>query len=344
MAPKVKIDCLKGHSAQREVLLGFADAGLLHRWSFADVLQEDSGRGYQRPINARHSADFRHYIRKPGSSTIPLTLNLRRSRQNAWTIVEGLEGRVWLEIDPSAKEIMAQVDCQHRLGHLQGVHIPLPFMCFLGLSVREEMEVFSIINSKAKGLSRSLLDNHAVQLLSDSLAEERPELYIAIQLNNLEESPWYKRLKLGGASTSGLRRIVSLRMMQQAIAEFLKSTDILHTSSAETATSTVLDFWLAVQDVLSEQWEDPRHHVLTKGIGLYALMTLASDVVLECRTAKQTCDKTAFTSALADFVWDFDWSTQGSFKGLGGKAGVSEAVQKIRRARRRACLEVVNGE
>jgi hypothetical protein len=32
-------------------------------------------------------------------------------------------------------------------------------MCFLGLTEREEMEVFNVINSKAKGLSTSLLDS-----------------------------------------------------------------------------------------------------------------------------------------------------------------------------------------
>ena len=80
---------------------------------------------------------------------------------------------------------MAQVDCQHRLGNLCDLSIPLPFMCFIGLSEREEMEVFSVINSKAKGLSTSLLDYHEAQL-AESLAQERPELFIALQLNSIE--------------------------------------------------------------------------------------------------------------------------------------------------------------
>jgi len=313
--------------------------------SFADVLQEDDGSGYQRPINVRHSADFRHYVRKPCSSTIPLTLNLRPSSLGAWKVVErGAGNTVTLEIDPEAEKVMAQVDCQHRLGYLQDVEISLPFMCFLGLSIEEEMEVFSVINSKAKGLSRSLLDHHKVQLLSESLAEERPELYISIQLNTMSNSPWNSRLKLGGISTSGLKRIVSLRMMQQAVAEFLKSTGILQNSSPDDAASTLIEFWTAVRDVLPKQWEDHRHHILTKGIGLYALMTIAADVILERQSAGKAFDKKDFTGALVDFVWEFDWSTGGSFKGLGGKAGVSEAVEMIRRARARMCQEVSSVE
>ena len=96
MYPAVLIDCLKGLSAHRQVLLGFAPANLLYRLSFPDILDEDSGRGYQRPFNERHSQDFRRYIKEPDSSTIPLTLNLRPSPKGDWRIVELPDGRVKL--------------------------------------------------------------------------------------------------------------------------------------------------------------------------------------------------------------------------------------------------------
>lgn len=53
-----------GMSAGREVFLGFAPANILHSLSFADVLDEDTGRGYQRRFNATHSLDFRKYIQQ----------------------------------------------------------------------------------------------------------------------------------------------------------------------------------------------------------------------------------------------------------------------------------------
>src|SRR5436309_2454000 len=81
---------------------------------------------------------------------------------------------------------------------------------FMGLNEREEMEIFNVINSKAKGLSTSLLDFHDATLATD-LAKERPELFIALHLNNNTESPWYRQLDLGGTSTSGLLRRASLR-------------------------------------------------------------------------------------------------------------------------------------
>lgn len=342
MLSPIVIDCIRGQSAHREVLLGFAPADLLYKLSFPDILDEDRGHGYQRPFNERHSQDFRHYIKTPNSSTIPLTLNLRPTSRDNWRVIELEDTRVQLEIKADARKIMAQVDCQHRLGHLSDLPVPLPFMCFIGLSAQEEMEVFSIINGKAKGLSTSLLDYHAAQL-AESLAQERPELFIALQLNSIEESPWFRRLNLGGMTTSGLKRIVSLRMMQQATKKFLKATSILSTNSVEGAASVVFDFWSAVVTILPQEWADPRRHMLTKGIGVYSLMTIAADIFIECRDAGRPCDKRAFVTALSDFANSVDWSTSGPLKGFGGQGGVTAAVEHLRAARRRTRYKVVNG-
>jgi DNA sulfur modification protein DndB len=342
LADRIVIDCLLGRSSQRAVLIGFAPADLLYRYSFADILDEDKGQGYQRPFNERHSQDFRRYIKKADSSTIPLTLNLRPTDTKAWEVVELADGRARLEIAADAGKIMAQVDCQHRLGYLGDLPVQLPFMCFIGLTERDEMEIFSVINSKAKGLSTSLLDYHEAQL-ADSLAKERPELFIALQLNSREESPWHRRLNLGGKTTSGLKRIVSLRMMQQSIQTFLKAIRAPGEATIEQQLQLVLDFWRAVTIVLPDEWADPRRHMLTKGIGVYALMRIAADIVLECRVADRPCDRRDFTTALADFAPAIDWSTSGLLKGFGGQGGVKQAVEHIRRVRKRSQYKVVNG-
>ena len=342
MSSPITINCLRGHSAHRPVLLGFAPADLLYKLSFPDIFDEDSGHGYQRPFNERHSLDFRRYIKEPESSTIPLTLNLRLSAKDKWDIVELKDGKARLEVATDAEKIMAQVDCQHRLGHLSDLPIPLPFMSFISLSEREEMEVFSVINGKAKGLSTSLLDYHAAQL-TESLAQERPELFIALQLNNIEESPWFGRLNLGGKTTSGLKRVVSLRMMQQAVSKFMKATAILSTTSVDDSVDVVLDFWSAVVGILPEEWADPRRHMLTKGIGVYSLMRLAADIYIECRDAGRPCDRRAFAIALSNFANSVDWSTLGPLKGFGGQGGATAAIEYLRDIRKRSQYKVING-
>src|SRR5437588_8730551 len=109
---------IMGHSSRREVFLGFAPASTLHVLSYADVLDEDTGRGYQRRFNPGHSLDFRKYIQQEHSSTIPLTFNLRPRSDDAWRIHETTNRGAVLEIEDAAGKVLTQVDCQHRLGYL----------------------------------------------------------------------------------------------------------------------------------------------------------------------------------------------------------------------------------
>jgi DNA sulfur modification protein DndB len=336
---KLLIQCRLGKSADRQVLMGFAAAKHLYSLSFADVLDEDTGRGYQRRFNAQHSLDFRRYIQRADSSTIPLTFNLRPRPDEAWRIVPSGAGMATLELTVGAGKLMAQVDCQHRLGHLGDLDIELPFMCFVGLSEREEMEVFSVINGKARGLSTSLLDFHDAQLSAD-LGNERPELYIALFLKNEPSSPWYQQLDLGGTSTSGMTRRASLRTLQKAIKIFLTKTRIARTSGVDVAARIVLDFWLAVTVAMPEPWANPRKHLITKGVGVYALMELAADLYAEAPPGF-VVDRRYFAAALMDFAGDFDWRTDGPLKGLGGEGGVKAAVALLRAARRKSRIKVV---
>ena len=339
MAGTIILDCQVGYSAARRVLLGFAPANLLHRLSFADTLNEDTGQGYQRRFNASHSQDFRRYVQGPTAATLPLTLNLRPETDNLWRLKEQGGGRAQLAVERDAGKIMAQVDCQHRLGYLEDLELSLPFMCFLGLDVTEEMEVFNIINSKAKGLSTSLLDFHDAQLSQD-LAKERPEIFIALYLNSEHSSPWRRQLDLGGSTTSGLQRRASLRTMQKAIKRFLTTTRILDLHPAEHAAAVVLGFWQAIAEILPEQWAKPRKHVLNKGVGVYALMDIAADIYGETRD-KSGSDPRLFVNPLLDFADKVDWSNEGPFKGLGGEGGVRTAVDYLREVRHSARLKAV---
>lgn len=335
MLKPIRIPCLAGRSASRDVLLGFASARLLRSISFVDVLDEERGVGYQRRFNSSHSLDFRRYIQGTDSATIPLTFNLRPVADDAWSVVTTDAGCM-LTLDQSKGPLLSQVDCQHRLGHLSDLDVELPFMCFQGLTVTEEMAVFNVINGKAKGLSRSLLDYHDARLCDD-LGTERPELFIALCLTNDVASPWHGQLDIGGNSTSGMRRRASLRTMQKAVRKFLNRSHILETRTTEEAAKYVLDFWFAVSVVLADAWHRPRTHLLTKGVGVYALMELAADLWADLEGA---ADRPRIMAALSDFAVDFDWSTGGPLQGLGGEGGVASATAMIRELKRSKTMRV----
>ena len=170
-----------GSCGDREVFVGFATASALSRISFPDILDEVSGRGYQRRFNREHSLEFKRYIQQPGASTIPLTFNLRPTYSDHWKIKKTVSGAT-LEINPSTGPVMAQVDCQHRLGYLRDSSISFVFMAYIGLAIEEEMEIFRVINGKAKGLSGSLLDFTEARLVEKDLKAAKPELFLALVL------------------------------------------------------------------------------------------------------------------------------------------------------------------
>jgi DGQHR domain-containing protein len=230
---------------------------------------------------------------------------------------------------------LAQVDCQHRLGELAASEIPLAFMAFMGLDLRSEMAMFTVINSKAKGLSSSLTDYHNSNLIANLFADA-PHLYIARRLNDDQDSPWFKLIRLGGKPTPGLKRRTSLRMMQTAVDHFLSHTSRKTFSNADIAYGVVADFWRAVAQVFSAEWCDPRHHLLTKGVGLHSLMHIAADIVNN--TGVASLDKEFFVQQLSALKGRVDWRSNGEFSSAGGKKGVTDVTSRLKEALQHANL------
>ena len=338
MAPFFKLFGIQGLSGGVKSFMGFAPANTLYTHSFADVLDEESGHGYQRRFNDRHSLDFRKYIQNNTSTTIPLTFNLRPELSQHWD-VQPKGKQAILSITPGEK-VLSQVDCQHRLGYLADMETSLPFIAFIGLSEKQEMAIFNTINSKAKGLPGSLLDFHETRLVAD-IEKVKPELVLAVRLNDDIESPWLKMLDLGGNRTSGMQRRASLRTMQRAIRLFLRNLNPEFLNRNEEHYEIVLSFWNAVVSVLPDEWDNPRRHMVCKGIGVYSLMAIAADMCQEKNELLHLDWQNFFRIKFGSFAQSIDWSNQGPLRGLGGEAGVREATEILRKARNNSKLKVI---
>lgn len=340
MVNNLEIKGIIGHCGDREVFLGFATAVDLSRISFLDTLDEFSGKGSQRRFHRQHSLEFKRYIQQSGATTIPLTFNLRPDRKG-WDLKRNTQGAS-LIVDVHSMPVMSQVDCQHRLGYLKESQIPFAFMAYIGLTIEEEMEIFRIINGKAKGLSGSLLDFTGSRLVEDDLKAVKPELFLALVLHEDRRSPWYKCLDLGGNRTTGLQRVASLRTMQKGVRRFLREAGLSNKEVSDSIATLLIDYWRAVTVVLPKQWSQPRQHVLVKGIGVYCLMSLAGDLYRESLSKAGMCDIDYFITMLSDFVNDIDWSNKGSMKGYGGAGGADSALALLRQVRAKKLSGCVN--
>jgi len=338
-ASHIEIPGQLGYSGGQRVFIGFASGSLLCRLSYADVLDEQGGVGYQRRISREHSLAFKRYIQGEGATTIPLTFNLRTSHAAHWQLVEkSPAGCAMLKLNASQGKALTQVDGQHRLGFLDDSPIVFAFMTYIGLSEAQEMEVFRTINGKAKGLSGSLLDYTAAKSFGADLAKADPALFIALGLNREELSPWRGGLDLGGQRTVGPRRIATLRTMHLAAERMLKAAHICGEVDAAEWLDRSIAFWRAVAMALPAQWANPRQHMLCKGIGVYALMSLAGYLVREAGERTVTLDY--FVSKLSDFIDRIDWSNHGPLEGFGGEKGADKALDLLLEVRKENYLRL----
>jgi len=321
-----KITGQVGRCGHLEVFLGFAKASTLHKCSFADILDEDTGEGYQRPVNRTHSRSFRTYIHRPGTSTIPLTFNLRPSLYRYWTLNRSSGGFAVLELN-SIRPSLARVDCQHRINEMADSEISLAFMSYVGLEIRSEMALFTVINSKAKGLNSSLTDYHESRLLEEAY-RDAPHLWIARKLSEDPESPWYKAVRFGGENTSGLFRKTSLRMLQATIRYALPFLQKIGIIDPFEQYCSLRSYWNAVRSTFPEEWTDHRHHLLTKGIGLYSMTSLFCDIIQNLPIQYQDTD--GYARELQRLEGIVDWSSTGEFSNAGGKKGAHEVFIQIK--------------
>jgi len=164
---------------------------------------------------------------------------------------------------------------------------------------------------------------------------------LALRLNDDEFSPWFKQLDLGGQNVSGMQRRASLRTMQRAIKRFLTKSKILESMSIDETYAVILSGWSAMSELLDIHWSNPRKNMLNKGIGVYSIMLLFAEMYRERDFFEATEWSKHFFIELSDFVNDFDWSNSGPLKGLGGEAGVNEALDLIKEHRRKSKLKLV---
>jgi len=335
-ATRLRLNGQIGVCGGRETFLGFASAALLSRVSFSDVLDETSRTGYQRRFCRDHSLSFKRYIQQPGATTIPLTFNLRQADRPTWSLERSsTRSTSVLTIDASGPPAMSQVDCQHRLGYLRESPIVFAFMTFIGLPVEEEIRIFRDINGNAKGLSSSLLDYTSARLAQEDLAVAHPSIALALRLQEDSESPWKNRLDLGGGRTSGTKRMASLRTMQKAIRRFQREANT-EQNDLEEVGRQLIAFWNAVVRVYPSQWSQPRRHLITKGVGVYSLMSLAGSLVSEATRKRRNVDLDFFVEKLSDFADRINWANDGEMRGYGGVGGADQAFDLLKSVRAKA--------
>ncbi|MDQ0899952.1 DGQHR domain-containing protein [Paenibacillus sp. V4I7] len=271
-----------------------------------------SGKGYQRPVDAKRANDFALYLSKGDNSLFtPILLNAEAK----WDFVpydkyRPTYGRLL------CKDKASLMDGQHRLGGIKrytqetNSEINIPFLALHYLDEDEEIQLFDTINTKAKGIGVSL--SRYLRRHSDDLS------WVATELIVRSDSPFYNIGTITGKRNAG--RHVTLQNLYRVL-ELL--TRDIHVSSLTKEEKLMLSLYYfnALKENFNQEWMDYQEHRLTHIVCLNALAIAGSEIFSKVvSTDKKQIDYTSILKYVKRLK-KFDWSSNGVLRYIKGLSG-----------------------
>ena len=176
-------------------------------------------------------------------------------------------------------------------------------------------------------MNTSHLDGIEVRLTpAEQLRRRQPQLYIAQKLGSDNQSPFHGRIYHGGKKPFGVD--IPLRGIKTGIEYMLtRSTQLPRLDDAEAQYRVIRNYLAAFKRWQPKSWSEPKEHITLRGSGLWAVCFIGAHVI--DRALQQ--DKFDIDAMLAILKSgkDWDWSKNGDFKGLGGRAGALEISKRV---------------
>lgn len=291
---------------------GVVSSQIALNFSYSKLYNDPSGKGYQRPISAKRCVDFANYLSKgEGSLYTPILLNAAGN----WEFHSYDKNR------PSFGRLIcrnkaALMDGQHRLGGIKrymeetGATLNVPFLAFHYLDEDEEILLFDVINTKAKGIGTSL---------SRYLNRDNDDLsWVATNLILKPESPFFSKGTLIGARSK--ERNITLQNLYN-IVHLLTKKSKLALLSKEKKLSLSLFYFNLIKELFPDEWEDNKLYRMTHITCLNAL-AIAGNTILNENFLEQSQqpDSVAIANMMVKLS-NIDWLSIGDLKYLKGAAG-----------------------
>lgn len=326
---KIEIDAIKVSQPIGDFYFGKIKAELLYQIAEADVRrlenedrEVESYLGIQRPLKKNRVNEINDYI-KTIDATFPNSIILAINEDEDIDILWE-ENKLTIEFPEKKRTKIANIlDGQHRLAGFneesfkyEGFdgnekNFELLVTIFLNADMSVQAKVFSMVNQNQTKVNKSLV--YDLESLSKSRSPWRTCHLIAVYLNSLKKSPFYRRIKRLGvksrkdevepltqaAFVENLVKLISPAPQEdrnyilgkdRGIFSFSK-TKPSHMSRSdlskfpfrkaffddkdEIILKTVFEYFLAVQSVWPKSWDkENSDSVLNKTVGLIALMRL----------------------------------------------------------------------
>ncbi len=299
---------------------GFVSSQIAVNFSYSKLYNDPSGKGYQRPIDKKRCKDFANYLSQ-GEEALYTPILLNASGNWEFHAYDGQRRNFGRLICTKKATLM---DGQHRLGGISEYinetdsTLNVPFLAFHYLDEDEEIKLFDVINSKAKGIGTSL---------SRYLNRDNDDIsWVATNLILKPESPFFSKGTLIGRRTK--EKNVTLQNLYNII-KLLTKKSALANLSKERKLNIALFYFNLIKDLFPEQWDDNQLYRMTHITCLNALAIVGNEIINDNYSVKsQQPDSVQLTKLLSNLK-EIDWLTTGNLKYIKGAAGSKMLAEDI---------------
>ena len=299
---------------------GAVSSQIAINFAYSKLYNDPSGKGYQRPISKKRCADFATYLSKgEGSLYTPILLNAGGNWEfHAYDKNRPALGRL------ICKKKATLMDGQHRLGGIKeyieetGSTLSVPFLAFHYLDEDEEIRLFDVINTKAKGIGTSL---------SRYLNRENDDLsWVATNLILKPESPFFAKGTLTGVRSR--ERNITLQNLYNIMRLLTKKSDLVSLSK-EKKLNLGLFYFNLIKEMFPDEWEDNKLYRMTHITCLNALAIAGNTIINENYLKKSQQPDSVKIAKLMTNLDNIDWLTIGDLRYLKGVSGSKLLAQDI---------------
>ncbi len=299
---------------------GFVSSQVAVTFSYSKLYNDPSGKGYQRPINKKRCSDFADYLSKGEDSLYtPILLNAAGNWEfHAYDRHRPNLGRL------ICKKKATLMDGQHRLGGIKEYinetdsTLNVPFLAFHYLDDDEEIKLFDVINTKAKGIGTSL---------SRYLNRDKDDIsWVATNLILKPESPFFNKGTLTGKRSK--EKNITLQNLYNMV-KLLTKKSVLEKLSKEKKLNLCLFYFNIIKELFPDEWDDNKLYRMTHITCLNALAIVGNKVINENYLVKsQQPDSVKIVQILMKLD-ELDWLATGDLKYLKGAPGTKILVSDI---------------
>lgn len=290
-------------------------------FSYSKLFNDPSGKGYQRPINKKRCTDFADYLSQGEDSLYtPILLNAAGNWEfHAYDRQRPNYGRL------ICRKKATLMDGQHRLGGIKEYieetdsTLNVPFLAFHYLDEDEEIKLFDVINTKAKGIGTSL--SRYLNRNNDDLS------WVATNLILKPESPFFSKGTLIGKRTKD--KHITLQNLYQIVKLLTIKSDIAKLPKEKILNITMFYFNL-IKELLPDEWDDYKNYRLTHITCLNALAIVGNELINQNYLAKSQQPNSVKIAQKLLNIRDIDWSAHGDLRFVKGVAGTKILANDIK--------------